>query len=60
MTIGIHQLIPVLETEDAIGNYVLSLRDFLAAKGYDSRIFVFRTGDADPDGGPLLSTAPPL
>ena len=49
MTIGIHQLIPVLEREDAIGNYVLSLRDFLKAGGYDSRIFVFSSHGDNPD-----------
>lgn len=42
MTIGIHQLLPALEKEDAIGNYARFLQAFLREKGFDSRIFVFR------------------
>ena len=40
---GVHQLVPVLEEEDAIGNYALNLRDALRAEGFDSRIFVYET-----------------
>ncbi len=40
--IGVHQLLPVVEKEDAIGNYALSLRGFLQEQGFDSRIFVYR------------------
>ncbi len=40
---GVHQLLPVLEEEDAIGNYALNLRDALRAEGFDSKIFVYET-----------------
>lgn len=40
-SIGVHQLVPVLEEEDAIGNYALNLQDSLRATGFDSRIFVY-------------------
>ena len=43
LSIGVHQLVPVLEEEDAIGNYALNLRDSLRGNGYDSRIFVYET-----------------
>ncbi|MDP8213591.1 MAG: glycosyltransferase family 4 protein [Candidatus Euphemobacter frigidus] len=42
-TPGVHQLVPVIEEEDAIGNYALTLRNFLREKGFDSRIFVYET-----------------
>ena len=43
LSIGVHQLVPVLEEEDAIGNYALNLRDSLRAEGFDSQIFVYET-----------------
>lgn len=43
LTLNIHQLVPVVEKEDAIGNYSLTLRSFLRDKGFDSRIFVYDT-----------------
>jgi len=42
-TLGVHQLLPVLEEEDAIGNYALNLRDSLREEGFDSRIFAYET-----------------
>ncbi|MFH1039037.1 MAG: glycosyltransferase family 4 protein [PVC group bacterium] len=47
---GVHQLVPVVETEDAIGNYALNLQDFLREKGLDSRIFVYETRAGDAAG----------
>jgi L-malate glycosyltransferase len=43
LSTGVHQLLPVLEEEDAIGNYALNLRDSLREEGFDSRIFVYET-----------------
>jgi len=43
ITLGVHQLLPVLEAEDAIGNYALNLRDSLREEGFDSRIFVYES-----------------
>ncbi len=50
MTIGIHQLLPSLEKEDAIGDYARRLRCFLREEGFDSRIFAYRAG---PGNGSL-------
>jgi len=52
MTIGIHQLLPVLRREDAIGNYALNLRSFFRGKGFASSIFVFRRDRHDRDALP--------
>ncbi len=43
-----HQLLPVLEPEDAIGNYALALRGFLREMGLKSRIFVFAGNTSHP------------
>jgi len=50
ITLGVHQLLPVLEEEDAIGNYALNLQDSLREEGFDSQIFVYKNrpeGKAD-------------
>jgi glycosyltransferase involved in cell wall biosynthesis len=52
MTIAIHQLLPTLRREDAIGNYALNLRSFFRGKGFDSSIFVYRREAHDHDALP--------
>jgi L-malate glycosyltransferase len=37
---GIHQFVPVLHAGDAVGRHTLSLRDAIAARGLESRIYV--------------------
>ena len=37
---GIHQFVPVLHGGDAVGRHTLSLRDAIAARGLESRIYV--------------------
>ncbi len=52
MTIAVHQLLPVLHREDAIGNYALNLRAFFRGKGFDSSIFVYRRDHDDRESLP--------
>jgi glycosyltransferase involved in cell wall biosynthesis len=37
---AIHQFVPMLHRDDAVGRHTLRLRDVLAARGIDSRIYV--------------------
>jgi glycosyltransferase involved in cell wall biosynthesis len=37
---GIHQFVPVLHSGDAVGRHTLCLRDAIAARGIESRIYV--------------------
>ena len=41
--VEIHQLVPTLESGDAIGNYALRLREVLRGEGLRSDIYVFRS-----------------
>ena len=41
--VEIHQLVPTLESGDAIGNYALRVREVLRGEGLRSDIYVFRS-----------------
>jgi L-malate glycosyltransferase len=46
----IHQIIPVLDERDAIGNYAVEIQKLLVAWGHESKIFVWRKQSSQGDG----------
>ena len=55
MTIAIHQLLPTLKAEDAIGNCALLLQGLFHMEGFDSSIFVYRQQPGDLKSLPFSS-----
>ena len=45
----IHQIIPVLDQRDAIGNYAVEIQKLLTAWGHESKIFVWRKQSGQGD-----------
>ena len=46
----IHQIIPVLDERDAIGNYAVEIQKLLLSWGHESKIFVWRKQSGQGDG----------
>jgi L-malate glycosyltransferase len=55
---GIHQFVPMLHRGDAVGRHTLRLRELLAARGIESRIYVELIDPETVDEVTLASTYP--